>query len=264
MKNKKILFKIIILFILFYLMWINSYVNAVWELVEITNSDGVSVYGPSPSTIEDGVAINKNIMSVIGTPKINTRVTIDNEKIYNFSTDQEWYKFRGSITLSDGTIYNPDGGEAYIETKAFRPEDIHASEDPEKIVVGEDESDSGESLVNGGDKVLITTNPNMENATNLTDMSITSNLDKYKNNGVEGADVLRDKSNFIVGILQAVGTVVAVIMLTIIAIKYMISSIEERAEYKQTMVPYIIGAASILIISNLVGLIYSIITNLNI
>lgn len=160
-----------------------------------------------------------------------------------------------SLTLTTGrTISKMDGMEWFIPVGAL--EEVSAEDSSE--------TDSGEPLVNGGDKVLITTNPNMENATNLTDMSITSNLDKYENNGVEGADVLRDKSNIIVGVLQAVGTVVAVIMLTIIAIKYMISSIEERAEYKQTMVPYIIGAASILIISNLVGLIYSIITNLNI
>ena len=159
-----------------------------------------------------------------------------------------------NAAATERTISKMDGMEWFIPVGAL--EEVSA----------EDSSgtDSGEPLVNGGDKVLITTNPNMENATNLTDMSITSNLDKYENNGVEGADALRNKSNVVVGVLQAVGTVVAVIMLTIIAIKYMISSIEERAEYKQTMVPYIIGAASILIISNLVGLIYSIITNLNI
>ena len=268
MKNKKILFKIIILFILFYLMWINSYVNAVWELVEITNSDGVSVYGPSPSTIEDGVAINKNIMSVIGTPKINTRVTIDNEKIYNFSTDQEWYKFRGSITLSDGTIYSPNGGEAYIETKAFQPEDIHASEEPEKITLEEDSEGSGGYGTTGtygtGEVVIDTDSSSGKGGGGLADMTQTDTLDDYKSSGVEGAASLSARTNIMVGIIQAVGTVVAVIMLTIIAIKYMVSSVEERADYKQTMVPFIIGAGSLLIISNLVGIIYSIIENINV
>ena len=46
----------------------------------------------------------------------------------------------------------------------------------------------------------------------------------------------------IVTIMQTVGIVVAVVILLILGIKYMIGSAEEKAEYKKTMIPYIVGA----------------------
>lgn len=49
----------------------------------------------------------------------------------------------------------------------------------------------------------------------------------------------------IVGILQTVGIVLSVIILIVIGIKYMMGSAEEKAEYKKTFMPYIIGAALI-------------------
>ena len=49
----------------------------------------------------------------------------------------------------------------------------------------------------------------------------------------------------IVSILQAVGVVLSVVMLIVIGIKYMMGSAEEKAEYKKTLMPYVIGAALI-------------------
>ena len=115
------------------------------------------------------------------------------------------------------------------------------------------------------DKIIITTNNSSGKGGNgLSDMTQDQALDKYKSNGVTGSDELSRRSNMLVTALQAIGTVVAVIMLSIIAIKYMISSVEERADYKQTMIPYVIGAGTLLIVSNLLGLIYSIMQNLNV
>ncbi len=49
----------------------------------------------------------------------------------------------------------------------------------------------------------------------------------------------------LVGVLQAVGVVLSVVVLIVIGIKYMMGSAEEKAEYKKTFVPYIVGAALI-------------------
>lgn len=49
----------------------------------------------------------------------------------------------------------------------------------------------------------------------------------------------------IIGILQAVGIVISVIVLIIIGIKYMMGSASEKAEYKKVMIPYVVGAALI-------------------
>jgi type IV secretory pathway VirB2 component (pilin) len=66
----------------------------------------------------------------------------------------------------------------------------------------------------------------------------------------------------IVGIIQTVGTVIAVVMLLVIGIKYMIGSAEEKAKYKETLLPYVIGAVLIFAASTLVGVIYNASTNI--
>ena len=46
----------------------------------------------------------------------------------------------------------------------------------------------------------------------------------------------------IVGIISVIGMIASVAILMILGIKYMMGSAEEKAEYKKTMLPYIIGA----------------------
>lgn len=47
----------------------------------------------------------------------------------------------------------------------------------------------------------------------------------------------------IVGVLQAVGIILSVVMLTVIGIKYLMGSAEEKADYKKSLMPYVVGAA---------------------
>ena len=63
--------------------------------------------------------------------------------------------------------------------------------------------------------------------------------------------------NRILGIVQVIGSIAAVIILVVLGIKYMMGSAEEKAEYKKTMIPYIIGAILIFAASNLASMIYS-------
>lgn len=45
-----------------------------------------------------------------------------------------------------------------------------------------------------------------------------------------------------ISIIAIIGSAVAVISLIILGIKYMSGSVEERATYKKTLIPYVIGA----------------------
>lgn len=51
-----------------------------------------------------------------------------------------------------------------------------------------------------------------------------------------------DIGNQLIGIITTVGVVVAVIILLVLGIKYMMGSASEKAEYKKTMIPYLVGA----------------------
>lgn len=51
--------------------------------------------------------------------------------------------------------------------------------------------------------------------------------------------------NQIIGIITTVGVVVSVVILLVLGIKYMMGSASEKAEYKKTMIPYLVGAVLI-------------------
>lgn len=65
----------------------------------------------------------------------------------------------------------------------------------------------------------------------------------------------------IIGTLQTIGIVIAVVTMIVIGLKYMTGSVAEKAEYKKTMIPYIIGVILIVAITQLVGLIATIVDN---
>lgn len=55
-------------------------------------------------------------------------------------------------------------------------------------------------------------------------------------------DKIGNIGNQIATIIRNVGIVAAVIIIMVLGIKYMIGSAEEKAEYKKTFIPYIVGA----------------------
>lgn len=63
----------------------------------------------------------------------------------------------------------------------------------------------------------------------------------------------------ILGILQTVGIVLSVIILVILGIKYMMGSAEEKAEYKKTMIPYLVGAVLIFLAPTIANTVYTLI-----
>ena len=66
----------------------------------------------------------------------------------------------------------------------------------------------------------------------------------------------------VIGFIQTVGSIVAVAILVVLGIKYMMGSAEEKAEYKKTMLPYVIGAILIFAASNVAQMIYTFSNNI--
>ena len=80
---------------------------------------------------------------------------------------------------------------------------------------------------------------------NVTFVDVLQNVDSYiPNDTVTGSDAqkITEKASFILTIITNVGIVLAVLMSAILGIKYMLGSLEERAEYKKDLVPYFIGS----------------------
>ena len=88
-------------------------------------------------------------------------------------------------------------------------------------------------------------------------------LNGLNGNGNVQTNDLTKVGNNIVTIIQVVGIVIAVIVLLVIGIKYMMGSASEKAEYKKTVIPYIVGAVLIFAGTSLVRVIYSLSTSVS-
>lgn len=84
---------------------------------------------------------------------------------------------------------------------------------------------------------------------------------KTDGNGVTG---VTNVGNTILGIIQVAGIILSVGCLMILGIKYMMGSAEEKAEYKKTFIPYLIGALLLFAASTLVKTIYAWVTGIQI
>lgn len=88
-------------------------------------------------------------------------------------------------------------------------------------------------------------------ATTIGNVTINPNS---QSNGVNSVTSI---GNNILGIIQVAGIILSVGVLMVLGIKYMMGSAEEKAEYKKTFIPYIIGAVLLFAASALANTIYS-------
>ena len=63
----------------------------------------------------------------------------------------------------------------------------------------------------------------------------------------------------ILRIVRTLGVVAAMVVLSIIGLKYMLASLDEKANYKENMIPYIVGCALLVLCTTLPSIIYSIV-----
>lgn len=75
----------------------------------------------------------------------------------------------------------------------------------------------------------------------LTKEGIGSDLNVYNPSDTPDSEELTTKTGKVLGVIQTVGSVLSVIILIVIGIKYMIGTVEEKAEYKKTFWFYIVG-----------------------
>lgn len=68
--------------------------------------------------------------------------------------------------------------------------------------------------------------------------------------------------NSIISVIQVVGIIIAVVILLVLGIKYMMGSAEEKADYKKSMIPYIVGAVLIFAATSIVKVVYDISTSI--
>lgn len=96
----------------------------------------------------------------------------------------------------------------------------------------------------------------------LIPLNIYAKMDTNINISSAAAKTSEDIIKRVLGTLQVIGTVISVIALIIIGIRYMISSTEEKANMKGVIGYYVIGAVLVFATSNVVGFAYDVISSL--
>ena len=87
--------------------------------------------------------------------------------------------------------------------------------------------------------------------------SVDYNVDDWKPKISKSAETsVYDKAGIIIGRVTAAGTIISVAVLVVIGIKYMLGSVEEKAEYKKSLIGYVVGAILLFGILNIVNAIY--------
>lgn len=87
--------------------------------------------------------------------------------------------------------------------------------------------------------------------------SVDYNPDDWKPRISNSAETsVYDKAGIIIGRITVAGTIISVVILVMIGIKYMLGSVEEKAEYKKSLMGYVVGAILLFGILNIVNAIY--------
>ena len=79
----------------------------------------------------------------------------------------------------------------------------------------------------------------------------------------DASNSIKNLGNNIIGVVRTVGVVISVVILLVLGIKYMMGSAEEKADYKKSMIPYVVGAILIFASTTIVGIVYDLANSLN-
>ena len=115
--------------------------------------------------------------------------------------------------------------------------------------------------MDGGDGIRV--NPTNGESTDIPEITDpTQDPNSYKPSDTTSNKATTMAGN-ILGAINAVGVVVSVVAFALIGIRYMLGSVEERANYKETMVPYLIGAVLLFATTTIVNVLYKFASGIN-
>ena len=102
--------------------------------------------------------------------------------------------------------------------------------------------------------VIISLNQMPSYATGMSD--VTENVNYWKPTEEPDDSELSNKISGITSGIRVVGILVSIGSLMVIGVKYMLGSLEEKAQYKQRMMPWIIGAIMVFAMTTIPTIIY--------
>lgn len=86
---------------------------------------------------------------------------------------------------------------------------------------------------------------------------IINDIDKKGEGQADNIGGLKDVAGNIIKLIRNVAAIAAVVIISILGIKYMIGSTEERADYKKSFIPLIVGIVIVLAAASIASLVFS-------
>lgn len=113
-------------------------------------------------------------------------------------------------------------------------------------------------------KSNISVNPGTDRTGSFSSDVITD-YDDYKPGGIDTSskNKVESMAKTVLAVVSNVGIVASVLIMAILGIKYMLGSVEEKADYKQDLIPYFVGAVLLFAITTIVKILQSIGTSIN-
>lgn len=98
------------------------------------------------------------------------------------------------------------------------------------------------------------------------DLLGTGKLDtnQFELSEIPSNNVITNKAKTLVSVIRVAGVAVAIVGIMAIGIKYLLGSVEERADYKKTLIPYLIGCIMIFAITEIVSIIYNLVSQVEV
>ena len=78
---------------------------------------------------------------------------------------------------------------------------------------------------------------------------------------IENDPTLTAKAGTVLQIINTIGIILAVIILILIGLKYMLSSVEAKADFKKALIPYIIGIVLLVASTTIPNVIYQMVNS---
>ena len=70
---------------------------------------------------------------------------------------------------------------------------------------------------------------------------------------------LREMAGKVVGLIRNIAVIAGVILLSVIGVKFMMGSAEEKAEYKKSLVPLVVGIIVVMAATQIVSMIFNLV-----
>lgn len=81
------------------------------------------------------------------------------------------------------------------------------------------------------------------------------NPEDYKPSDPDMPEPVSNITTTIINTISVIGVVLSVIVLIVLGLKYMMGSVSEKADYKKTMIPYLIGVVMVVAITQFLRII---------